>query len=56
VLQFVNAIVTQLQAVVDIDVPVEKESTTRWLWEYSVLHYIRSWENQPNEDYLHSSE
>jgi hypothetical protein len=29
VLQFVNAIVTQLQAVVDIDVPVEKESTTR---------------------------
>ena len=29
VLQFVNAIVTQLQGLLNIDVPVEKASTTR---------------------------
>ena len=44
VLQFVNAIVTQLQAVVDTDVPVVKvaHKTTKRRWD--LIYYIRTWE------------
>lgn len=44
VLQFINAIVTQLQAVVDTDVPVVKvaQKTTKRRWD--LIYYIRTWE------------